>query len=262
MELNKLKIQLKERIAMGLNVGLKSLSEALNHNSSYYNDLLTFKGKFNDLKGSQMLMDYSQSEIGFNQIRVGLFALIDKFTEADVNTNDSLPAPKNNELQYRKNNFFRLLELHIDNLEKIVVDYGGSSSESDIVIGRIAIHGYIDTFAYNFRQPRDRDAKKYKLGDIVDFSRYFFSGRLKVLEVYFNTIKFILNYIDEEELEKDFFMGVIRSILSSSEKACILYYAISGLDESFKEILIKSELLDESIKKNLLEEEHYLLLNN
>ncbi|MGK0388164.1 MAG: hypothetical protein ACI94Y_000892 [Maribacter sp.] len=259
MESNKLKRQLKERIAMGLNVGLKSLSEALNHNSIYYNDLLTFKGKFNDLKASQMLMDYSQSEIGFMQIRVGLFALIDKLTEADVNTDDILSAPKNNELQYRKNNFFRLLELHIDNLEKIIINYG-DSSEPDIVAGRVAIHRtYTDSFRYNFRQPRRNE--KYKVGDIVDFSKYFFSGRAKTLEVYFNTIKFILNYISDEELEKDFFMGVIRSILSSSEKACILYYAISGLDDSFKEILFESELLDESIKNVLLEEEHYLLLN-
>lgn len=258
MELKELKIQLKERIAMGLNVGLKSLSEALNHNSTYYNDLLTFKGKFNDLKSSQMLMDYSQSEIGFTQIRVGLFALIDKLTESDVNTKDTLSAPKNNELQYRKNNFFKLLELHIDNLEKIVIDYG-SSEDPDIVSGRIAIHSvYKDSFTYNFIQPRR--VEKYKIGNIVDFSNYFFSGRTKILEVYFNTIKFILNYIKEEEMEQDFFMGVLRSILSSSEKACLLYYAISGLDDSFKEILVESELLDKSIKKILLEEAHYELL--
>lgn len=260
MELNELKIQLKERIAMGLNVGLKSLSEALSRNSIYYNDLLTFKGKFNDLKSSQMLMDYSQSEIGFNQIRVGLFSLIDKLTAVDVNINDNLPAPKNNELQHRKNNFFRLLELHIDNLEKIVIDYG-DSSHPDIASGRVAIHRiYTDSFNYNFKQPRR--VEKYKIGDIVDFSRHFFSSRAKTLEVYFNTIQFILNYINEEEMEQEFFMGVIRSILSSSEKACILYYAISGLDESFREILIKSKLLDKSIEKSLLEDGHYLLFKD
>jgi hypothetical protein len=260
MELNKLKIQLKERIAMGLNVGLKSLSEALNHNSTYYNDLLTFKGKFNDLKASQMLMDYSQSEIGFTQIRVGLFALIDKFTESDVNTDDNLSAPKNNELQYRKNNFFRLLELHINNMEKIYIDYG-TSSEPNVITGRGAIHSiYADSFIYNFTEPRSNE--KYKVGDIVDFSKHFFSVRMKMLEVYFNTIQFILKYINEEEMEQEFFMGVVRSILSSSEKVCLFYYAISGLDESFKEILIESKLLDESIKYTLLEEEHYLLLDN
>lgn len=260
MELRELKIQLQERIALGLNIGIKSLSEALSKHSVYRIDFMNFKCQFNDLTqiAHQNTLDYSQIEIGFNKIRMGLFSLIDRLTEEDLNINEKLSSPKNNTLQHRKDNFFKLLEIHFDNLDKLTVNYTSDQNHRK-EIGRQAIHSiYIESFKYRFEDPRQ--AATFNTNDIADFSNYFFTKRNNTMEVYFNTIQFILKYILDEDLEKDFFLGVLQSILSSNEKACIFYYAISGLDPLFSKVLVTSQLLDESLKKILLNEAHFDLL--
>lgn len=261
MELAEIKIKLKERIALGLNIGLRSLSEELDKHSVYRNDLLTFQSQFNDLSqiSQQNTLDYSQIEIGFNKIRVGLFSLIDKLSQIDLNTKDKLSALKNNELQYRKSNFFKLLELHMNNLEKMELIYSSNDGEEKET-GREAIYCiYNELFIYGFNNPRSTN--QFIVDDIVSFAHYFFTTRNNTMEVYFNTIQFLLNYIMEEEMEQDFFVGIMKSILSSAEKACLLYYSISGLDKAFTSTLIQSKLLEESLKKYLVDESHFQLLN-
>lgn len=260
MELRTLKIQLQERIALGLNVGIKSLSEALSPDSIHRIDFMNFKCQFNDLNQivQQNTLDYTQIEIGFNRIRMGLFNLIAKLSEEDLNINGKLSAPKNNTLQHRKDNFFKLLEIHFVNLEQIAINYA-SGQHNEKETGRQAIQSlYKESFIYHFENPRKIDG--FDNSSIIGFSKFFFTQRNNVMEVYFNTIQFILKYILDEDLEKDFFLGVVNSIISSKEKACIFYYAISGLDPSFSEILVESQLLDESLKKTLLDEAHFDLL--
>jgi len=239
MELNELKSQLKHRLTLGLNVGLKSLDDAL----------------------SADVLDYTQIEIGLNKIRGAFLALIDNLGKKDLKNQEELSSPKNNELQHRKNNFFKLLEIHFENLNAYEVGYTtDSASNLEIEKGRKAIRStYKDSFHYAFKNPRS--SHDYKHGDAGEFSHFYFTKRENSLEVYFNTIQFILEYILEEEMEKDFYIGILKSILSSSEKSIILYYAISGIDTEFKNILIKSKLIDESIGGKLIDPSHFDLLH-
>jgi len=77
--------KLKKRLALGLNYGLKSVEELLPEDSSLQNDFINLKSQYNDLNriASQNLLDYAQIELGFNKIRIGLIAVIDKMEETD-----------------------------------------------------------------------------------------------------------------------------------------------------------------------------------
>ncbi len=261
MNIEERKSQLKDRISLGLNVGLKSLSEVLKGDSIHRNELMSYLSQYNDLNriASQNILDYAQIEIGFNKIRNGLFVLIDNLSEKDMSVEENLTSPKNNELIHRKNNFFKLLEIHLENVEQIDVSYSSTNNRPLIVGGRKAIDSvYTDEFQYGFKNPRSKH--DFTAGNIEEFTHYFFSYQLKKFEVYFNTFQFILEYIDEEEMEKDFFLGVLRSILSSSEKALIFYFGLSRMDPEFTDIVVKTRFFKKSLSRVLMDESHFDML--
>ncbi|MEM1322770.1 MAG: hypothetical protein AAGG75_21065 [Bacteroidota bacterium] len=249
MELQALKNQLKERIALGLNYGLKAVLDLLSKSSPLYSEAITFKSQFNDLNAiaNQNVLPYEQLELGLNKIRRGLISLIDRIEESDTQNEPSLAKPKNNELQFRKSNFFQLLNIHYRNLQGIIID----SSDGKIE-GRQAIKFIYESFGYAHRYPRGDDAELLK--DIAAFSHKYFKHRI---EVYIKTVRFILEYIMEEELEQDFFMGVFQSILSTFELRCIFYYGISGLQPGFAEVLRRAELFEAHFADQLLTAEHF-----
>lgn len=118
---------------------------------------------------------------------------------------------------------------------------------------------YRDSFKYLFLDKYEYRGR-FEQGNILDFCQFYFTKRGESMDVYFNTISFIIDYILDEELERDFFIGVLRSILSASEKAFIFYYAISDVNESFKKNIIQSKLIQEDIKGKLIDEQHFQLL--
>jgi len=261
MKPNALKSKLKERIALGLNHGLQSVEEVLKPESPLYNELITYKSQYNDLNriASQNLIRYEQIEIGLNKIRSGLLGLIDRIEEQEFKGGDTaLPQLKNNELQFRKNNFFQLLEIHYNNLENVnivMTSYGSQDSKDIVRTGRDAIH-YIYTkfFKYGFNNPRHDEKELVK--DIRAYSRHFYITLFHRMEVYMKTIKFILTYILEEEMEQAFFLDVFKSILSSYEQVSIFYYALSDIDPEFDEVLKKADLLGPSLIDLVVKKEH------
>ena len=260
MKSNALKSKLKERIALGLNHGLKSVEEVLKPESPLYNELITYKSQYNDLNriASQNLIRYEQIEIGLNKIRSGLLGLIDRIEEQEFKGgNAPLPQLKNNELQFRKNNFFELLEIHYKNLENIniVMTTYGEDDKDTVRTGRDAIHFiYNDFFKYGFNNPRHNE--KELVENIRTYSRHFYIKGFHRMEVYMKTIKFILTYILEEEMEQGFFLDVFKSILSSYEQVSIFYYALSDIDPEFDEVLKKADLFSPSLIDLLVKKEH------
>lgn len=256
-----LKAKIKERIALGLNHGLKSIEEIIKPDSALYNEMITFKSQYNDLNriASQNLIRYEQIEIGLNKIRSGLIGLVDRLENNDLNGEKTqLPQLKNAELQFRKNNFFELLDIHYTNLQNVKVKITTSSGDSiydDIREGRDAIrYIYTDIFKYDFNQPIPRD--KELVNDIRAYSKVFFQTRIQRMEVYMKTVKFILEYILEEEMEQAFFLKVFKSILSSYELVCIFYYNLGQILPKFDEILKKADLFDQTVIELLLKKEH------
>ncbi|HFA50745.1 MAG TPA: hypothetical protein ENJ95_17190 [Bacteroidetes bacterium] len=262
MELSDIKIKLKDRLSLGLNYGLQSVEEALAGQSILKDDIVTYKSQYNDLNkiASQGILGYEQVEIGYNKIRQGLIRMIDKIESADLANHKALPKVQNNELQNRKENFFELLKIHFTNLENIRVvlqtSYDGQYKD-DIRKGREAVSFlYKDVFKYAFEQPRRGE----EVSDIAAYAKGFFENKYPRMEAYMNTLGFILKYISEAEVDQGFFFGVVSSILSSDEKAMLLYFALGSPDPGFKQLLTESDIISERIKNRLLKEEHFDLL--
>lgn len=262
MEIPATKIKLKERLSLGLNYGLQSLEDALDHSSLLKDEIIAFRSQYNDLNkiASQGILGYEQVEIGYNKIRQGLLRLIDRIESSDLIQQESLPKVQNNELQNRKENFFELLKIHFNNLEQVQVTLNtsyGDSYREDIRKGREAISFlYHDIFKYNFQQPRSGD----DVSSIIDFSKKFFEVQYPRMEAYMNTLGFILKYISEAEVDQGFFFGVVDSILSSSEKSMLFYFAISNDDPSLKSLLREAKIVEEKLKTKLVKESDYELI--
>ena len=262
MELTDIKIKLKERLSLGLNYGLQSLEEALANTSVLKDEIIAFKSQYNDLNkiASQGILGYEQVEIGYNKIRQGLLIMIDKIATADLIDQNKLPSVQNTELQNRKENFFELLKIHLNNLESITVTlqtWTGDNYKEDIRKGREAV-SYLckEIFYYNFKHPR----RNVEVGTIEEYAKDWFEIRYPRMEAYMNTLCFILKYISEEEVDQAFFYGTVNAVLSSTEKIMMIYYAVAGLNSDFKELLNESGIIQESLKLKLIAEEHYELL--
>ena len=264
MSIYNIKEQLKERIALGLTYGIKSVEEIIRSDSVLKNEFIGLKSQYSDLNNilAQNTLAYKDIEQGLNKIRMGLIGLIDRMEAGDIVQKDVLPKPRNNEVEFRKNNFFRLLDIHLSNMQAVQLKFM-SSSESipqEVHTGREALRMiYKDFFVYDFKQPSAR-TKQYD-GDIQAYARDFFEQGFSRLEVYMNTLKFILAYVQEEEAEQDFFVGVIKSILSSPERALIFYYCLSGIDTAFHRAVLDTELLDKSMASYLISMDHWGLFH-
>ncbi|MEM1220304.1 MAG: putative phage abortive infection protein [Bacteroidota bacterium] len=261
MEFEKIKQQLKERIALGLNYGFQSLESSLKKDSLFSNELMGLKGQFNDLNriANQGLLAYDQVEIGFNKIRLALLEIIDKLSENDLSIVEGVPKPYNNELQVRKQNFFQLLNIHFENLENFTLMIFSGQDRKVQRSGRMGVTElYTEFFAYNFREETQKNGGLPI--DIKAFCTDFFQYPRPQLEVYMKTVQFILGYIMDEELDQDFFLGIFRSVLSRKELSFIFYYSLSGELTNFRETLQESGLFPEGFAEHLLEPEHFELL--
>ncbi|MEO1518376.1 MAG: putative phage abortive infection protein [Bacteroidota bacterium] len=256
MNLSQLQQKLKERLALGINYGLQSFGEILLSDSLLYNDFFQLKSQYNDLNrlANQGTLAYESVEVGFNKIRLGLLTLIDRLERDDLQQEDRLPKLQNNELQHRKQNFFELMRIHSLNTANVIVRLMGSGDQpGEELTGRTAIHFiYEDVFRYSYKHPLDR-----KPVEIVSYSQRFFTRHYPILEVYMKTIGFILRYILEEEMEQDFFIGVLRASLSQNELKLIIYYAISKIEPDFGQLLQESDLLADISPDGLLDKAHY-----
>lgn len=261
MEFEKIKRQLKERIALGLNYGFQSLESSLHKESIFSNELMGLKGQFNDLNriANQGLLTYEQVEIGFNKIRLALLEIIDKLSKADLSIDGDVPKPYNNELQVRKQNFFQLLNIHFENLENFTLMIYSGSDRQEKQTGRMGVTSlYTEFFSYNFHEDTKKNGRTAV--DIETFCAEFFKYPRPQLEVYMKTVQFILGYILDEELDQDFFLGIFRSVLSRKELSFIFYYSLSGELVGFRDLLKGSGLFPDDFAKHLLDAEHYKLL--
>jgi hypothetical protein len=260
------KHELKKRITLGLNYGLQSVEEVLTGDSLLMNEFISFKSQYNDLNrlASQNTLAYSEVERGFNKIRMGLIDIIDRMSEKDIIQKETLPELKNTELQFRKNNFFQLLDIHYSNLGNVTLTMQYSyndQQEKDQYKGIDAIQKiYIEFFAYGFKDQRNFGSEGAK--DIQAYSLDFFDNQFPRLDPYLKTVKFILKYIMEEKMEQSFFLGIFRSVISTYELLLIFYFAISGLDPELGKMLVEGKFFDERFKSKLVKKEHFELLNS
>jgi len=86
MDVAQIKLELKTRIAKGLNFGIEGFEEVVNASSNLYNDFILLKSKYNDLMylSSMNTLPYDQIELGLNRLRSSLLGLIDHLEESNL----------------------------------------------------------------------------------------------------------------------------------------------------------------------------------
>jgi hypothetical protein len=264
MDQKTFKRELKQRIILGLNYGLQAIGEVLNEESLLMKEFIGFQSQYNDLSrmASQNKLAYSEVEVGFNKIRMGLIDIIDRMEARDTTQEETLPELKNNELQFRKSNFFELLDIHYSNLANVtlVMQYSYSDEKGkDEYRGIDAIRKiYIEFFEYGFKDQASFGANVPK--EIPDFAFEFFDSKFPRLDPYMKTLKFILEYIVEEELEQSFFLGITKSVVSTYESLLIFYYALSNIEPDFGKLLLDTDFFEERLQTKLIHKDHYNLL--
>ena len=256
MDVVKIRSDLKSRIAKGLNFGIEAVEEILNPASAAYNRFILLKSKYNDLMyiSSENTLPYDQIEIGLNRLRGTLLTIVDELTEEDFGKAEIDSNLKVTALSNRRINFFSLLEIHYKNINAIV--YRESYGEKiDVYYGREALHYCLQSIKFQFkRQFKDKDLNAQE--NITDFFQYYFEGDRGMFEVYFKTIRHLLQYIMDSEVEKLFFFNTFKAQLSRHELAFIFYYALSGVSPGFKELLKESTILNDLSDSALIIPEH------
>ncbi len=95
---------------------------------------------------------------------------------------------------------------------------------------------------------------------IMAFLKDYFGNETGTMEVYFKNIKHLMAYAMESEIEQGFFLNTLKSLFSRYELAMIFYYSLTGIDPEFRALVRDSRLIDGSVGKLLLRDEHLSLL--
>ncbi|MCB0519310.1 MAG: hypothetical protein H6577_07680 [Lewinellaceae bacterium] len=258
MELNNIKSDLKQRIAQGLNFGIEAAEDVIDPEADIYNDFILLKSKYNDLMYLSTLntLPYEQIEIGQDRLRNSLIGLIDRLGPSSLKKQEVNTDLKVQALPTRRTNFFKLLDIHFQNLEAIAHTESWSDGNVEKTTGRAAI--------FKIYQMVRRQCKSFEAlaveeswAKTEEFFNQFFGYDDGILEVYFKNIRHMMAYIMESEIERQFFLNTLRSLFSKFELWLIFHYALSGMDAEFKELVIKSSLVDGSIKPYLVNETHF-----
>lgn len=256
----KIKSELKERVAKGLNFGIEAVEEVLDTDSALYNSFVLIKSKYNDLMyvTSINTMSYEQVELGLDRLRNNLLQLIDKIDLGSLKKEEVQADLTIHAMPTRRTNFFKLLDIHFKNLEDVYyTEIIGHNERKQT--GRSAI---FEIYQMQRRKFRNREDLKGIEGLLVlkNYFQEYFSHEKGMLEVYFKNIKHLLSYAMESEVERTFFLNTLKSLFSTFELGLIFYFAISNLDPGFLELVKKSQLIDRSVTDILIEKGHYDLV--
>lgn len=255
MEMKNIKAELKSRVAKGLNFGIEAMEDILDPASGLFNDFVLLKSKYNDLMyvSSINTMPYDQIELGLDRLRKALLDMIDRMDEAGLKKQQVEPGLKVQALPTRRTNFFKLLDIHFQNLDSIVYTeiYGNDITEQSR--GREAVFKIYQGIRRKLKGKTDG-------GEIIAFFRDYFEHDTGPFEVYFKNIKHLLSYVMDSAVERQFFLDTLKSLFSRYELAMILYYALAEAAPGFRELTKESGLVDDTVKAILLQEEDLLLL--
>ncbi|MCB9040525.1 MAG: hypothetical protein H6557_28195 [Lewinellaceae bacterium] len=251
MDLRDIKGELKSRVAKGLNFGIEAMEDVLAPDSGLFNDFVLLKSKYNDLMyiSSINTLPYDQIELGLDRLRKVLLDMIDRIEEAGLKKQQVDQGLKVQALPTRRTNFFKLLDIHFQNLDAIsyVEVYGHDITEQ--AKGREAIFKI-------FQGMRRRLKGKTDDQEIIAFFKDYFENDIGPFEVYFKNIRHLLSYVLDSDVERQFFLDTMKSLFSRYELAMILYFALAEIDPGFQGLVKKSNLMAGLTESILLKEEH------
>ena len=257
MDLKKLKVTLKSRVAKGLNYGIEAVEEVLATNGKVYDDFIALQSKYNDLmyvSGMNML-PYEQIAVGQDRLRSVLLNFISDLDESCLKKEEVASGIKESALPTRRSNFFQLVDIHFRNLDaiKYVEVFGGAES---VHTGREALFSWYRTHRRKFRNDEELHGPKGKQL-VKDYFADYFRNEKGTIEVYFKNIRHLMAYALESELEQAFFLNTLRSLFSRYELALLFYFAFSEVEPGFKDLVVRTRLMEEEVKEVLIVPEHF-----
>jgi hypothetical protein len=261
MQLIEIQTKLKERVAKGLNFGMEAVEEVIDPGSDLYNEYVLLKSQYNDLMYLSALntLPYEQIEIGLNRLRSSILGLINKLEMPALQKGDLPDDLKIRALPTRRDNFFKLLDIHFKNLEAIsFVETSGD--DEDRYDGRQAVYNYYRMHVRQFQNKENRDSPEV-LAMVQQYFADYFGHEIGILEVYFKNIKHLLAYALDSEVEQQFFLDTLRSLFSRYELGLIFYYALSQLDVAFNTLVLKARLIQPDIQDILVSKTHFQYLH-
>ena len=261
MQLKEIQSKLKERVAKGLNFGMEAVEEVIDPGSELYNEYILLKSQYNDLMYLSALntLPYEQIEIGLNRLRSSIMGLIDKLESPALQKEELDSDLKIRALPTRRDNFFKLLDIHFKNLEAInFVEVSGD--EERRIAGRHAVYNYYRMHIRQFQKQENPDSPEV-LAKVQDYFADYFSHEVGILEVYFNNIKHLLAYTLDSEVEQQFFLDTLRSLFSRYELGFIFYYALCRIDSDFTALVLKARLIPPTLQEILISKTHFQYLN-
>lgn len=257
MDLRKLKVTLKTRVAKGLNYGIEAVEEVLDPAGKMYDEFVAIQSRYNDLmyvSGMNML-PYEQIAVGQDKLRGVLLSFISGLDENSLKQEEVTAGIKDSALPTRRSNFFQLVEIHFRNLDavKYVEVFGGTES---VQTGREALFSWYRTHRRKFRNEEEILAP----GGTEMVKNYFadyFRNEKGTIEVYFKNIKHMMAYALESELEQAFFLNTLRSLFSRYELAMIFYFAFSEVEPGFKDLVGRAQLMEVEVRDALILPSHF-----
>lgn len=254
-----MKAELKGRIAKGLNYAIEAVEEVLAPDTDRHNQFVLLKSKYSDLMhySSINTLPYQELELGFDKLRNNLLQLVNALEPGDLKKDTIAADLKNQALPYRRENFFKLLDLLSQNLNRIhyvgvSYNYNTNQEEDERMTGREAVYQF-----YRLFHNRSMDQGKDSVEAVRKMFRDYFATENNGFDVYFKNIKHLLKYIRQDEVEQGFFLDTLQSMFSRYELALIFYYALSGLDPAFSETAFEAGIFQPDLKETLFHPHHW-----
>ena len=259
MELNQMKAELKGRIAKGLNYAIEAVEEVLAPDTDRYNQFVLLKSKYSDLMhySSINTLPYQELELGFDKLRNNLLQLVNALEPGDFKKDTIAADLKNQALPYRRENFFKLLDLLSQNLNRIhyvgvSYNYNTKQEEEERVTGREAVYQF-----YRLFRNRSMDKGKDSTDAVRAMFFEYFTTENNGFDVYLKNVRHLLKYIRQDEVEQGFFLDTLQSMLSRYELALIFYYATSGVDPAFYDLSVSAGIFPADLKEYLFNPDHW-----
>ena len=257
MDIEKLKVTLKSRVAKGLNYGIEAVEEVLDPAGKLYDEFIAIQSKYNDLmyvSGMNML-PYEQIAVGQDRLRSVLLTFISGLDERSLKKEEVTTGIKDSALPTGRGNFFQLVDIHFRNLDaiKYVEVFGGVES---VQTGREALFSWYQTHRRKFRNDKQIHSPD-GIQIVRDYFVDYFQHEKGTIEIYFKNIKHLMAYVLESELEQAFFLNTLRSLFSRYELGFIFYFALSGVEPDFKELVEQTQLMAETVRDVLILPAHF-----
>lgn len=256
MDIQEIRLKIKKRFAIKFEYGIDAIEEILNTNSSKYNDFTFLKGRLNRMKEyiNNNTLDFEKIDTGENKIYVTFLNLVDSLELKDLKKQDIKDGIVDKTLANRRVNYFKLIEIYMQILNSLSFAFDEANDKiynEQKVYGREAIYQIYHNMSSRYLLEGYSEYNSHKENLIGYLYEILYKKEKGLMEVYLKNIKNIIGYINEDEVDKIFFINTFKSLLSRFELAVLFYFSLLKENSDLKRLLIDNEIINKEEIKEL-----------